>query len=120
CFSQWSLSSCQCFFDGPPPARSTAARMILMPDCMGSALLSGSLLVLVPVASREIVDETADAARGSSDGRSLAATGHSADECPSAGASADDQRILLPRPLFRVRRIRSCLDDGGRSSDIVP
>src|SRR5215475_2978225 len=79
-----------------------------------------SLLALAPIASRQVVNKPANTPRCRADRRSFLATRHRADECPSAGASANDQGILFPRPPLRMRRIGSRLHDRGRSSDIVP
>src|SRR5438477_6769949 len=78
----------------------------------GNRPIAGTSIPLLLVPRDEIVDEAADAARSRADTCALLAARYCSDRRARSGASADDQRFLLPRPLVRVRRLRLLLDDG--------
>src|SRR5580700_11292454 len=73
--------------------------------------------MLVPCG--EIENQPADAARGCAHASSLFASGQCANGRSRAGASTNNQRLLLPRPLVRVLRLRSPLDDARGTDQFI-
>src|ERR1700730_14822043 len=78
-------------------------------------LASGTRTERLPVFSRrQVLDQPADSADRRADSCALLPTGERTDARSAARCATDNQRLLFPRPLVRVRGFGTpCHDSGG-------